>query len=87
MKTVRTIRQVVERDEDVARRPELLLDDYVEVYSGQNEGHRFWIKDIRFNHDLDRFEYLYANPLMGGWHGENNIVLLERRVKKTGVDT
>lgn len=83
MKTIRTIRQVVERDEHVAQRPEFQVGDYVEVYSGQNEGHHFWIKDLRFNHDAKCFEYLYGG-FLGGWHREGNIVLVERKVTKMG---
>lgn len=86
MKTIRTIRQVVERDERVAQRPEFQVGDYVEVYSGQNEGHHFWIKDVRFNHDVNCFEYLYGG-FLGGWHRESNIILIERKVRKMDDET
>jgi hypothetical protein len=80
MKIVRTVRQVVEVDdyEPQGMKPQLGIGDYVEVYCGHNEGHHFWIKDIRFNADVPCFEYLYDDRLMGGWHGERCLVLRER---------
>lgn len=53
--------------------PKHKVGDYVRVYCGTNEGHCFTIKDIRFNEDIDKFEYLYPGP-MGGWHAEDMIV-------------
>lgn len=79
MKTVRTVCQIVEREEALQQKPEFRVGDYVEVYSGRNEGHHFWVKDVRFNHDHGQFEYLYGVPLLGGWHRENNVVLVERQ--------
>lgn len=79
MKTIRTITQVVERDEDIRQKPKLHIGDFVEIYTGHREGHGFWIKDVRFNHDRGQFEYCYGAPLLGGWHLENNLVLRERK--------
>lgn len=79
MKTVETMRYVMERDEELKQKPEFQMGDYVEVYSGRNEGHHFWVKDVRFNHDHGQFEYLYGTPLLGGWHQENRVVLVERK--------
>lgn len=81
MRTTRTAHQIVERDEDIPQKPEFQIGDYVEVYSGRNEGHHFWIKDIRFNYDHGQFEYLYGVPLLGGWHLENQVVRLEKKKK------
>lgn len=74
VKTVRTVTQVVERDETVKAQPEFKIGDYLEVYSGPDEGHNFWVKDVRWNHDRKTFEYLYDGVLMGGWKPEANVV-------------
>lgn len=79
MKTVRTIRQVVERDEELKQQPKYAVGDVMEVYSGSYEGHTFWIKDIRYNHDRQCFEYLYSDFLMGGWYTDGQLTLLERK--------
>lgn len=81
MKTIRTIRQVVERDEYVSEAPQFKIGDCVEIYSGTFEGHCFWIKDVRYNHDLERFEYLYGG-VMGGWYGEKNITIVKRKISQ-----
>lgn len=73
MKTVRTVRQVVEREESVKAQPKFSIGQYLEVYSGRCEGHNFTARDIRWNHDQNTFEYLYEG--MGGWLQENSVVL------------
>lgn len=77
MKTIRTVRQVVERDEDIAQEPEYAVGDYMEVYSGDFEGHNFWIKDVRFNYDSGCFEYLYWDLLFGGWYAAGQLTLVK----------
>jgi len=71
MKTIRTVRKIVERNERLTKIPKYNKKDYVEIYCGYNEGHCFVINDIRFNHDTGMFEYLYSNLLLGGWIAEN----------------
>jgi len=78
-KTVRTVTSRIERDEAVDAAPKYAVGDYMRVYNGQYEGHRFWIKAIRYNHDIREFEYLYGVALMGGWYCANRLELLERR--------
>lgn len=90
MKTVRTVTSVVECDEDVRQKPEFAVGDYMEVYCGEYQGHHFWIKDIRYNHDSARFEYLYGGMLMGGWYPANRLELLKRATplnKEEGAET
>lgn len=75
MKTIRTVTQVVERNEQIGVTPKFNKQDYVEIYSGTYEGHCFTIADIRYNYDTERFEYLYYSyGIMGGWIPENNVV-------------
>lgn len=81
MKTIRTVRQVIEREEAIDRQPQFGFGDYVEVYYGRYEGHNFWIKDIRYNHDRNCYEYLYRIGFAGDWLGENQIVIVERRTE------
>jgi len=71
MKTIRTVRKIVKRNERPTKISKYNKKDYVEIYCGHNEGHCFVIKDIRFNYDIDKFEYLYDNVFMGGWIPEN----------------
>lgn len=80
MKTVRTVTKIVERDEEVRHAPKFSIGDYMEVYYGQYEGHNFWIKDIRFNHDRGCFQYLYGGGVMGGWMAEDQIIRVKRAV-------
>lgn len=74
MKTVRTVRQVIEKDEELDQKPKYKIRQYMEVYAGQLEGHQFWIKEIRFNHDYTKYEYLHLAGLYGVWHFEDMIV-------------
>lgn len=73
MKTIETVRQVVEREETLDVHPKYKVGQYMEVYCGQYEGHNFYIEDIRYNHDIRKFEYLYGG-FMGGWYLENCVV-------------
>ena len=77
MKTVRTVMKVIERDEVVKRAPKFNIGDYMLVYYGQWEGHNFSIKEVRFNHDRESFEYLYDGLVMGGWMSEDQVVLVK----------
>lgn len=76
--TVRTVTSIVTKTEPVAEKPEFGVKDYVQVYCGQYEGHCFWIKEVRWNHDIQKFEYLYGGMLMGGWYTGGCLVLLKR---------
>lgn len=78
MKTVRTVRKIVERDEELRQQPQFGIRDYVQIYFGQYEGHHFWIKDVRYNHDHDCFQYLYGGGVMGGWMNERQLVLVRK---------
>lgn len=79
MKTVRTVRQVVQKNENLRCRPLYGLGDYMQVYYGEYENHHFWIKDVRYNHDRQTFEYLYGGGIMGGWMAEDQVVLIEKQ--------
>lgn len=74
MKAIRTISEIKETEYKGSEKPKYKLNQYMEVYNGPYEGHNFWIKDIRFNYDINKFEYLYDAPLMGGWYAENCII-------------
>jgi len=81
MRTVRTVRKVVEVDEELRQKPKFSVGDYLRIYSGSYENHSFWVKEggIRYNHDIDRFEYLYGvGVVMGGWERETNLELVRR---------
>ncbi len=73
MKSVRTVRETREGEYTGDKKPEFKIGDCVRVYCGRNEGHTFWVKDARYNHDIGGFEYLY-DGLMGGWYSERSIV-------------
>lgn len=71
MKSVRTVRELREGPYVGKEKPAFKVGDYVRVYCGSAEGHCFWIKDVRYNHDLSKFEYLYE---MYGWYADGSIV-------------
>lgn len=75
MQTVRTVSHVVQIEEAVREKPEFSIGDYMRVEFGQHEGHSFWIRGVRYNHDRRCFEYLYQG-FMGGWLAENQISLI-----------
>lgn len=74
MKAIRTVNEIRETEYKGSEKPKYKLNQYMEVYCGSYEGHSFYIKDIRYNHDINKFEYLYDGTLMGGWYSENRIV-------------
>jgi len=55
-------------------KPKYELKQYMQVYCGPYEGHNFYVKDIRYNMDSRKWEYLYDGILMGGWYAENMVV-------------
>lgn len=69
VRTVRTIKTIVEEYRDSAK-PRWKIGDYVKVYCGGHQDHRFVVKDVRFNADTDQFEYLYV-PY--GWYGQRQL--------------
>lgn len=71
MKAVQTVRELRTTTYRGGDKPKHKIGDYVRVYCGTNEGHHFYIKDIRYNYDIGKFEYLYE-PY--GWHAEGSIV-------------
>lgn len=73
MKAVRTITEMREVPYAGSEKPKHEIGDYVRVYCGSNEGHCFVIKDIRYNHDQGKFQYLY-DGIMGGWYSQGTIV-------------
>lgn len=77
VKTIRTVMKRVEQEEEVHQAPKFGIGDYVEVYSGDREGHNFWIKDIRYDHDHQTYEYFYGS-FMSSWHVERQLVLVEK---------
>ena len=85
IRTVRTQQNVIEGKYTGSKKPEYKIGDYMRVYCGSHEGHCFSIKDVRFNYDLDRFEYLYGSFLGGAWYGENMIVPAGDRRGGSGV--
>jgi len=79
VKTIRTVRRVIERDNDaLAVQPRYRIGDYMEIYCGLYEGHNFTIRDVRFNYDRHGFEYLRGDSF-GGWYPENFLVLRKKR--------
>ena len=71
MKAVRTVREMKETTHVGSDKPKHKVGDYMRVYCGSLEGHHFWIKDVRFNHDSQKFEYLHEP---WGWRQEGTIV-------------
>ena len=74
MKTVRTVRQIIEKEEGLSLSPKFQKGDYCQIYFGQDEGHCFTVKDVRFNHDNQAFEYLGLFGLYGDWKPEKMVV-------------
>ena len=74
MKAVRTVTEWREEEYRGAAKPKHKVGDYMRVYCGSYEGHCFCIKDVRYNHDLGKFQYLYGSVMMGGWYAEGSIV-------------
>ena len=73
MKSIRTVREIREGTYGGTETPQYKIGDWVRVYCGRNQDHNFKIADVRFNHDVGKFEYLY-DGLMGGWYQEGSIV-------------
>jgi hypothetical protein len=73
VKTVRTVTVVEERDEKIDARRAFNKGDYLEIYNGPREGCCFKVADVRFNHDLNQFEYLDAG-FCGGWYHEKGVI-------------
>lgn len=74
MKAIRTVTTTREETYRGTEKPKWKIGDYMRVYCGNYEGHCFKIKDIRYNHDINKFQYLYDGTLMGGWYSEGMIV-------------
>ena len=74
MKAVRTVQVVKETEYTGREKPKYKVGDNLRVYSGHLEGHHFCVKKVRFNHDIDKFEYLYDGVLMGRWYPEGSVV-------------
>lgn len=75
--TIRTIRAIEHKTECVEKVPAYAMGDYMEIYCGHREGCCFWIKGIRYNHDIEAFQYL-DGTFSGGWYGENQLSCLKR---------
>jgi hypothetical protein len=73
MKSVRTVvtREIVTVTYTGTMKPRFKVGDYVRIFAGSMEGHHFTIKDVRFNYDIDGFEYFYT---FYGWHPESRLV-------------
>lgn len=74
MKTVRTVQQRVEKEEEINLKPKFEIGSYRQVYYGEYEDHCFTIKDVRYNHDLRYFEYLGLFGIGFQWMSEKQIV-------------
>jgi hypothetical protein len=74
MKAIQTVRRVEETEYRGKAKPQYKRGAYMRVYCGSYQDHEFVVKDIRFNHDTNKFEYLYAGILMGGWYDEDSVV-------------
>lgn len=72
MKSVRTERIVRQVEQTYAgtKKPRWKLGDYVKVYSGPQQDHCFRVKEIRFNEDIEQFEYYYQTY---GWYNERSL--------------
>lgn len=73
MKAIRTVHERHEFDYTGYEKPKHKVGDYMRVYCGSNQDRCFYIKDVRYNHDMQKFEYLY-DGMMGGWYPEGHIV-------------
>lgn len=72
-KTVRTVKRRISDVEELNISPKFSIGQWVEIYHGMYEGHEFTIRDIRYNHDRQRFEYLYE--FVGDhWYGEGQLI-------------
>lgn len=74
MKAVRTVCEQHEEEYHGQEKPKHKVGDYVRVYCGRMEGHRFYIKDVRYNCDLGKFQYLYDWPMGAEWYSDGAIV-------------
>lgn len=79
--TIRTVTRIEHAKVPLARlgkRPKFKKGDYVEVYAGRQEGHSFWISDIRYSYDRGEFEYYRNNVMFEMWHSEKNLTRFGR---------
>ena len=74
MKAVCTAHEQSAQDYTGSAEPVYKIGDYMRVYCGSWQDHCFSVKDVRYNLDTSKFEYLYDGCLMGGWYAENCIV-------------
>ena len=71
MKAIRTVSVTREEEFRGTEKPKHNVGDYMRVYCGSYEDHCFTIKDVRYNHDIRKFQYLYSGA---GWYAEGSIV-------------
>ena len=76
MKAIRTVQKTQESNYEGTEKPKFKEGDYLRVYCGRNEGCYFYVKEVRYNHDTLKFEYLYE-PY--GWYPEGTIVVAGSR--------
>ncbi|HET9285769.1 MAG TPA: hypothetical protein VFR24_27780 [Candidatus Angelobacter sp.] len=74
MKEIKTVTKTQTTEYVGKEKPKWKIGDYMRVYCGSYQDHHFYIKDIRYNADVHKFEYLYDGCLMGGWYQEGTIV-------------
>ena len=75
MKTVRTVKQVLEKNERLNLKPKYKKSQYLQCYCGSYEDHCFTVLDIRYNHDINRFEYFGRFGINNTWIPENFLVI------------
>lgn len=80
MKAIRTYNETREVEYTGKEKPKYKVGDHMRVYCGRYEGHSFTIKDVRYDYDAEKFQYLYDGTLMGGWYSEGMIVPVNSRV-------
>jgi hypothetical protein len=71
MKAVYRVTELREGTYAGTEKPAHKVGDYMRVYCGRDEGHNFYIKDVRYNNVIRQFEYLYEGH---DWYGEKSLV-------------
>ena len=72
-RSVQTVRRVEESTYTGNAEPKFKMNQYVRVYCGTKQDHCFRIADIRYNHDIRQFEYLYGGAF-GCWQSQDSLV-------------
>lgn len=73
MKAIRTVSVQKVTEYTGREKPKYKVGDYLKVYCGTYQDHCFYVKEVRYNHDHNKFEYLYDSGIMGGWYLEGSV--------------